>query len=47
MTVGKLDEGQKGISKRLENVEFFNGSIFAGIVLGIILGTIKMFFLKP
>jgi len=44
VSVGKLDEGQKGINKRLENVEFFNRSILAGIIVGIILGIMKMFF---
>ncbi|MGI0481071.1 hypothetical protein ACN4EE_09785 [Geminocystis sp. CENA526] len=36
-SVAKLDENQNGLNKRLENVEFINRSIFASILVGIVL----------
>ncbi|MEB3121464.1 MAG: hypothetical protein VKL41_09610 [Snowella sp.] len=42
-----LDEKITGIGKRLENQEFIGRSIFVGVILALLAGTVKLFGFPP
>jgi DNA-binding transcriptional MerR regulator len=44
VSLAKLEEGQNGLSKRLENLEFISRSVISGLILTLLLGLAKLLF---
>ncbi len=44
VSLAKLEEGQNGLGKRLENLEFIARSVIGGLILALLLGLTKLLF---
>jgi ferritin len=44
VSLGKLEEGQNGLTKRLDNLEFIARSVIGGLILALLLGLAKLLF---
>ena len=44
VSVARLEEGQNGINKRLDNLDFIARTVIGGVVLALLVGLVKLLY---